>query len=62
MKMESDKTKSKKLIIASLEKMCDLSILRLGNRLTKKSKKGKVQNYVSVFETNAFQIDYKRNA
>ena len=45
-----------KLTCFSLDKIRDLTVIRRGNRSTKKSKKGKVQTYVSVLKTAIFQL------
>ena len=39
----------------------DLSIMRLGNRSANKSKLGKAQLYISIFESNQLRIDSNQN-
>ena len=53
-----DKTQSKQIswyfIRCSLDSIKDLSIMQLGDRPTKKSKKNKTQKNVSLYENNQF--------
>ena len=58
---ESDKTRSKQInlyfIRCSLHKNQDISIMQLGYMQKKKSKKDKVQKYVSLFQNKQFLMD-----
>ena len=64
--MESDKTWTEHinpyLLRSSLDKIWNWSTMKPGSRPTKKSKNGKIPNYVSILENNQIPIDWNQYA